>query len=82
MTALQPGPTDTDFFHRAGMDDTEVGRRASLKASRYDVARQGIDALMAGKDHVYAASLKTKLEGDARQCRSWKCQRRDARKDG
>jgi hypothetical protein len=27
------------------------------------VARQGIDALMAGKDHVYAASLKTKLEG-------------------
>src|SRR3954462_12023159 len=25
VTALQPGPTDTDFFHRAGMDDTEVG---------------------------------------------------------
>jgi hypothetical protein len=28
-----------------------------------DVARQGIDALLAGKDHVYAASFKTKLEG-------------------
>ncbi len=24
VTALQPGPTDTNFFHRAGMDDTEV----------------------------------------------------------
>ena len=27
VTALQPGPTDTNFFHRAGMDDTEVGSR-------------------------------------------------------
>jgi predicted acyltransferase len=27
------------------------------------VARQGLDALFAGKDHVYAASAKTKLEG-------------------
>jgi uncharacterized protein len=34
VTALQPGPTDTDFFHRAGMDDTEVGRRASRKVNR------------------------------------------------
>ena len=25
VTALQPGPTNTDFFHRAGMDNTEVG---------------------------------------------------------
>src|SRR5206468_8511640 len=25
VTALQPGPTDTDFFHRAGMDNTQVG---------------------------------------------------------
>jgi short-subunit dehydrogenase len=24
VTALQPGPTNTDFFHRAGMDNTEV----------------------------------------------------------
>jgi predicted acyltransferase len=27
------------------------------------VARQGLDALFAGKDHVYSASAKTKLEG-------------------
>lgn len=27
VTALQPGPVDTDFFHRAGMDDTKGGAR-------------------------------------------------------
>jgi short-subunit dehydrogenase len=63
VTALQPGPTDTDFFHRAGMDDTEVGQKGKSESQPADVARQGIDALMAGKDHVYAASFKTKLEG-------------------
>ncbi len=63
VTALQPGPTDTDFFHRAGMDDTEVGSRGKSESEPDDVARQGIDALLAGKDHVYSASLKTKIEG-------------------
>jgi len=63
VTALQPGPTDTDFFHRAGMDDTEVGQKGKSESQPGDVARQGIDALLAGKDHVYAASFKTKLEG-------------------
>ena len=63
VTALQPGPTDTDFFHRAGMDDTQVGKEAKKESSPDDVARQGIDALFAGKDHVYAAALKTKIEG-------------------
>jgi uncharacterized protein len=63
VTALQPGPTDTDFFHRAGMDDTEVGQKGKSESQPNDVARQGIEALLAGKDHVYAASFKTKLEG-------------------
>jgi len=63
VTTLQPGPTDTDFFHRAGMDDTPVGQKGKEESSPRDVARQGVDALMGGKDHVYAASLKTKLEG-------------------
>lgn len=64
VTALQPGPTDTDFFHRAGMDNTEVGQKGKQENSPRDVARQGIDALMDGKDHIYAASsMKTKLEG-------------------
>jgi len=45
------------------MDDTEVGQKGKSESAPKDVARQGIDALLAGKDHVYAASFKTKLEG-------------------
>lgn len=63
VTALQPGPTDTDFFHRAGMDDTKVGSEGKSESQPAEVAHQGIEALFAGKDHVYAASGKTKLEG-------------------
>jgi short-subunit dehydrogenase len=63
VTALQPGPTDTDFFHRAGMDDTQVGSEGKKESSPESVAKQGIDALLQGKDHVYAASIKTKIEG-------------------
>ncbi len=63
VTALQPGPTDTDFFHRAGMDNTDVGQKGKQESEPADVARQGIEALFAGKDHVYSASMKTKLEG-------------------
>ena len=63
ITALQPGPTNTDFFHRAGMDNTEMGSSGKFESEPEDVARQGIDALLAGKDHVYAASMKTKVEG-------------------
>jgi short-subunit dehydrogenase len=63
VTALQPGPTDTDFFHRAGMDNTQTGTEGKHESQPEDVARQGLDALFAGKDHVYAASFKTKMEG-------------------
>ncbi|HET6169308.1 MAG TPA: SDR family NAD(P)-dependent oxidoreductase, partial [Terracidiphilus sp.] len=63
VTALQPGPTDTDFFHRAGMDDTKVGSEGKKESEPDEVARQGLDALFEGPDHVYAASLKTKIEG-------------------
>ncbi len=63
VTALQPGPTDTDFFHRAGMDHTQVGSEGKSESQPDDVAKQGIDALLDGKDHVYSASMKTKMEG-------------------
>ena len=63
VTALQPGPTNTDFFHRADMDNTEVGTKGKMESEPQDVAHQGIEALLAGDDHVYAASLTTKLEG-------------------
>jgi short-subunit dehydrogenase len=63
VTALQPGPTDTNFFHRAGMDDTKVGSEGKSESDPYSVARQGIEALLNGDQHVYAASFKTKFEG-------------------
>ena len=63
VTALQPGPTDTDFFHRAGMDDTKVGSEGKKQSQPDDVAKDGLDALFAGKDHVYSHSATTKLEG-------------------
>lgn len=58
ITSLMPGPTETDFFHRADMDDTRVG--ASKKDDPAEVARQGFEALMAGKDRVVGGGLKTK----------------------
>ena len=42
VTALQPGATDTNFFHRAGMDDTKVGAEASKQNHPEDVARDGL----------------------------------------
>jgi len=65
VTALMPGPTDTNFFHRADMDDTKAG--ADPKDDPAEVAKQGFEALMAGKDHIIAGSLKTKIMGAASQ---------------
>ncbi|HVY13447.1 MAG TPA: SDR family NAD(P)-dependent oxidoreductase [Alphaproteobacteria bacterium] len=62
VTALMPGATNTNFFERAGMEDTQVGTEGKMENDPADVARQGFEALMAGKDHVVAASLKTKLK--------------------
>jgi short-subunit dehydrogenase len=63
VTALQPRPTDTDFFHRAGMDNTKVGSEGKKESSPAEVAKQGIEALLDGKDHIYAASMTTEVEG-------------------
>jgi short-subunit dehydrogenase len=63
VTSLMPGPTDTNFFHRAQMDDTKAG--ADPKDDPAMVAKQGFEALMAGKDSIVAGSLKTKLQGTA-----------------
>jgi short-subunit dehydrogenase len=62
VTSLMPGPTDTNFFHGAGMDDTRVG--ANKKDDPAEVAKQGVEALMAGKDSVIAGSPMTKLQGN------------------
>lgn len=63
VTALMPGPTETNFFHRAEMDDTKVG--AAKKDDPAEVAAQGFEAMMAGKDHVIAGSMKNKMQAAA-----------------
>jgi uncharacterized protein len=63
VTALMPGPTDTEFFERAGLEDTKLG--AGEKDDPALVAEQGFDALMAGKTKVSAGSLKSKAQGKA-----------------
>lgn len=59
VTSLMPGPTETEFFERADMEDTKIG--SGPKDDAEDVARDGFEALMAGKDHVVAGSAKNRL---------------------
>lgn len=60
LTLLMLGPTDTEFFERAGMEDTAVGQGS--KDDPADVARQGFEALMAGDKRVVSSSIKTKVQ--------------------
>ncbi|MGA5729015.1 SDR family NAD(P)-dependent oxidoreductase [Streptomyces seoulensis] len=61
LTALMPGPTETEFFHRADMDDTQVGRQE--KDDPAEVAHAGLDALFEGKDKVVAGPSGTEAQG-------------------
>jgi short-subunit dehydrogenase len=60
ITSLMPGPTDTDFFARADMEDTGMGQ--GPKDGAAEVAEQGFAALMAGEEKVVAASLAVKAQ--------------------
>jgi uncharacterized protein len=59
VTSLMPGPTDTEFFERAGLEDSKIG--SGSKDVPDEVARDGFEAMMAGKDHVVGGSLKNNL---------------------
>lgn len=74
ITALLPGPTETEFFHRAGMDDTKVGQQEKDEAAL--VARQGYEALMEGRDMVVAGSLYNRVQANAAKfmSQSWAAQ--------
>lgn len=60
LTTLMPGPTDTEFFARADMLDTSVGQSES-KADPAKVAKDGWEALIAGKGHI-VSGLSNKLQ--------------------
>jgi short-subunit dehydrogenase len=63
VTAVLPGPTDTEFFRRAGMEDTKVGAEEAKKNSPAEVAKQGFEAMMKGEERVAAGNLSVKLQG-------------------
>ncbi|MDF0487311.1 SDR family NAD(P)-dependent oxidoreductase [Sphingomonas sp. H39-1-10] len=60
LTTLMPGPVETEFFERGGMMDTSVGTSDS-KSDPADVAKDGWDALMAGKASI-VSGWKNKLQ--------------------
>jgi short-subunit dehydrogenase len=59
LTCLKPGATDTEFFERAGMEDTKVG--TTKKDDAADVAKTGYQALMKG-DRSVIYGMKNKLQ--------------------
>lgn len=59
VTVLMPGPTDTEFFERAHMEDTVVGEAA--KQDPAEVAEAAIQALNERADHV-VTGMKNKLQ--------------------
>ena len=62
ITNLMPGATETEFFDRAEMLDTKVG--TMKKDDPAKVARDGWDALMAGKAHI-VSGWKNKIQAAA-----------------
>jgi uncharacterized protein len=63
VTALLPGPTETEFFDQAGMQNTPVNE--ARKDDPGKVARDAFNALMAGDDKVVAGSVKNLLQSVA-----------------
>lgn len=60
VTALCPGPTDTDFFPKAGMLNTRAFQKAKVMAPA-DVARIGYEALMRNDRTVVAGGANRAL---------------------
>src|SRR5580700_135702 len=54
LTVLCPGPTRTNFFEAAGTGNTNLIKGPSMSAA--EVARQGYDAMMAGKPEIIAGA--------------------------
>ncbi len=61
FTALMPGVTDTDFFNKAGMNESKIVQDKSSMANPADVAKDGYEALMAGEDRVISG-FKNKMQ--------------------
>ena len=78
VTALCPGPTDTDFFPKAGMLGTRLFQKGKVAAPQ-DVAKAGYEALMNG-DLFIVPGLKNKMFVSSRRILTERAQARLNRK--
>lgn len=62
VTNLMPGPTETEFFARAGMEDTSVGEQEKDDPAK--VAKDGWEAMKKGEAHI-VSGWKNKLQAAA-----------------
>ena len=60
ITALQPGATDTDFFNKAGAQNSRIVQETKLDDPA-KVAKDGYEALMKGDDKV-VSGMKNKIQ--------------------
>lgn len=56
ITALLPGVTETDFFRKADQEDAKMVKEGDL-ADPAKVAKDGYEALMAGKDKIISGLM-------------------------
>jgi uncharacterized protein len=60
LTALLPGVTDTDFFNKAGMENSKIVVEEKMDDPA-DVAKDGYEAMMKGEDMV-VSGMKNKMQ--------------------
>lgn len=63
VTALLPGATDTDFFNKAGMEDSKAVQDKDKLSDPADVAKDGFEALMNGDDKVISGMKNRVMVG-------------------
>jgi short-subunit dehydrogenase len=60
VTVLLPGPTDTDFFNKADMNESKMVQESKL-SDPAKVAKDGYEALMSGDDKIISG-FKNKVQ--------------------
>ncbi len=63
ITTLQPGATDTDFFNKAGAQDSKIVEKKSKLSDPADVAKDGYKALMSRDDKVVSGFKNKASDG-------------------
>lgn len=65
VTCLLPGATDTDFFNKAGMNESKMVQDKDSLSDPADVAKDGYEALMSGDDQIISGFKNKVMVGSA-----------------